>query len=56
MSDGDTNEVRDPSGMTWHVAEDDLRAYGRGELAAPMLWSADTHLMACARCRGSSPR
>ncbi len=52
MSDGDTNEVRDPSGMTWHVAEDDLRAYGRGELAAPMLWSADTHLMACARCRG----
>lgn len=56
MSDGDTNEVRDPSGMTWHVAEDDLRAYGLGELAAPMLWSADTHLMACARCRGSSPR
>ncbi|MGC5568817.1 zf-HC2 domain-containing protein [Streptomyces sp. FR-108] len=37
--------------MTWHVAEDDLRAYVRGELAAPMLWSADTHLMACARCR-----
>ncbi|WP_328499298.1 zf-HC2 domain-containing protein [Streptomyces sp. NBC_00414] len=37
--------------MTWHVAEDDLRAYVRGELASPMLWSADTHLMACARCR-----
>ena len=47
----DMNEVRDPSGMTWHVAQDDLRAYGRGELAPPMLWSADTHLMACARCR-----
>ncbi|MFS8199189.1 zf-HC2 domain-containing protein [Streptomyces sp. CWNU-52B] len=37
--------------MTWHVADDDLRAYVRGELASPMLWSADTHLMACARCR-----
>ncbi|MCX4906769.1 zf-HC2 domain-containing protein [Streptomyces sp. NBC_00878] len=37
--------------MTWHVAEDDLRAYVRGELAQPMLWSADTHLVACARCR-----
>ncbi|MFF3489287.1 zf-HC2 domain-containing protein [Streptomyces sp. NPDC002701] len=37
--------------MTWHVAQDDLRAYGRGDLAPPMLWSADTHLMACARCR-----
>jgi hypothetical protein len=37
--------------MTWHVAEDDLRAYARGELAAPLLWSADTHLAACARCR-----
>ncbi|MDH6585641.1 hypothetical protein M2161_004747 [Streptomyces sp. SAI-133] len=37
--------------MTWHVAEDDLRAYARGELAAPLLWSADTHLAACAECR-----
>jgi hypothetical protein len=37
--------------MTWHVAEDDLRAYARGELAAPLLWSADTHLAACAQCR-----
>jgi hypothetical protein len=37
--------------MTWHVAEEDLRAYAQGELAAPMLWSADTHLVACARCR-----
>ncbi|MDQ0775693.1 hypothetical protein QF026_004159 [Streptomyces aurantiacus] len=48
----DTNgKVRDTSGLTWHVADDDLRAYVRGELAAPMLWSADTHLMACERCR-----
>ncbi|MHC3469034.1 anti-sigma factor [Streptomyces sp. 7R007] len=38
--------------MTWHVAEEDLRAYVRGELAAPSLWSADTHLVSCARCRG----
>ncbi|WP_037678719.1 hypothetical protein [Streptomyces griseus] len=37
--------------MTWHVAEEDLRAYAQGELAAPMLWSADTHLTACAECR-----
>lgn len=47
----DTNEIHDPSGMTWHVVRDDLRAYGRGELAPPLLWSADTHLLACARCR-----
>ncbi|NEB03930.1 zf-HC2 domain-containing protein [Streptomyces sp. SID13726] len=38
---------------TWHVAEEDLRAYAQGELAAPLLWSADTHLAACARCRGA---
>lgn len=38
-------------GMTWHVAEEDLRAYARGELTAPLLWSADTHLAACAGCR-----
>ncbi|MET7691080.1 zf-HC2 domain-containing protein [Streptomyces sp. NPDC005483] len=38
--------------MTWHVAEEDLRAYAQGELAAPLLWSADTHLAACGPCRG----
>ncbi|MEU0744022.1 zf-HC2 domain-containing protein [Streptomyces sp. NPDC006134] len=38
--------------MSWHVPEEDLRAYARGELAAPALWSADAHLAACARCRG----
>ena len=37
--------------MTWHVSEEDLRAYARGELAPPLLWSADTHLTACAQCR-----
>lgn len=36
---------------TWHVTEEDLRAYAQGELTAPLLWSADTHLAACARCR-----
>ncbi|MFG2941625.1 zf-HC2 domain-containing protein [Streptomyces sp. NPDC048282] len=35
----------------WHVAEEDLRAYARGELAAPLLWSADTHVGSCADCR-----
>ncbi|MEU3896477.1 zf-HC2 domain-containing protein [Streptomyces sp. NPDC045251] len=39
--------------MTWHVDEADLRAYARGELAAPALWSADTHLTACAHCRAA---
>ncbi|MFC9463605.1 zf-HC2 domain-containing protein [Streptomyces coelicoflavus] len=38
---------------TWHVDEDDLRAYARGELAAPALWSTDAHLTACAACRGT---
>ncbi|WP_234543079.1 zf-HC2 domain-containing protein [Streptomyces shenzhenensis] len=37
--------------MTWHVSEEDLRAYARGELAAPLLWSADTHVGSCADCR-----
>ncbi|MFK0111242.1 zf-HC2 domain-containing protein [Streptomyces sp. NPDC091217] len=37
--------------MTWHVDAEDLRAYSQGELAPPALWSADTHLIACARCR-----
>jgi hypothetical protein len=38
--------------MTWHVSEEDLRAYAQGELAPPVLWSADAHLAACAQCRG----
>lgn len=39
--------------MTWHVSEEDLRAYARAELVAPLLWSADTHLAACAECRAA---
>jgi len=39
------------AGTSWHVPEEDLRAYAQGELAPPRLWSADTHLIACARCR-----
>ncbi|MEU9284232.1 zf-HC2 domain-containing protein [Streptomyces sp. NPDC048275] len=35
----------------WHVDTDDLRAYTQGELDPPRLWSADTHLASCARCR-----
>ena len=38
--------------MTWHLEEQDLRAYAQGELTPPLLWSADTHLAACAECRG----
>ncbi|MHC5907831.1 cupin domain-containing protein [Streptomyces sp. S6] len=37
--------------MSWHVGEEELRAYARGELSAPLLWSTDTHLAACAQCR-----
>ncbi|MFE9773830.1 zf-HC2 domain-containing protein [Streptomyces sp. NPDC005931] len=39
-------------GRRWHVPIEDLLAYGRGELEPPVLWSADTHLTTCARCRG----
>ena len=37
----------------WHLPKDDIRDYARGALAPPRLWSADTHLAACARCRGT---
>jgi hypothetical protein len=40
-----------PTDGRWHVDEADLRAYAQGELAPPRLWSADTHLASCARCR-----
>ncbi|MEV7346542.1 zf-HC2 domain-containing protein [Streptomyces sp. NPDC093544] len=39
------------SEITWHVPEEDLRAYTQGELPPPRLWSADTHLASCAQCR-----
>lgn len=35
----------------WHLGEGDLRAYERGELTPPLLWSADAHLAGCAECR-----
>ncbi|MGW1162128.1 zf-HC2 domain-containing protein [Streptomyces sp. NPDC002513] len=38
-------------GAAWHADAEDLRAYARGELEAPRLWSVDTHLAACAPCR-----
>ncbi|MFI0963807.1 zf-HC2 domain-containing protein [Streptomyces sp. NPDC021080] len=47
----DGSEMNGDSRTTWHVPEEDLRAYVQGELAVPRLWSADTHLAACARCR-----
>ncbi|WP_225098081.1 zf-HC2 domain-containing protein [Streptomyces sp. CoH27] len=37
--------------MSWHVGEDELRAYARGELVPPLVWSADAHLTGCAECR-----
>ncbi|MFG2312813.1 zf-HC2 domain-containing protein [Streptomyces sp. NPDC048566] len=37
----------------WHPPEEDLAAYERGTLAPPRLWSADTHLTACAPCRAA---
>jgi hypothetical protein len=48
---GEDSGTSGDSRPAWHVPEDDLRAYARGELAPPRLWSADTHLAACARCR-----
>ncbi|MFJ2392547.1 MULTISPECIES: anti-sigma factor family protein [unclassified Streptomyces] len=39
------------TGTAWHVPDDDIRAYARGELTPPRLWSADTHLATCAHCR-----
>jgi hypothetical protein len=39
------------SGTPWHVPPEDLRACAAGELAPPRLWSAETHLAGCARCR-----
>ncbi|MFE1288808.1 zf-HC2 domain-containing protein [Streptomyces sp. NPDC058751] len=47
----DDDRMSGDSRTAWHVPEEDIRAYVRGELAAPRLWSADTHLTTCARCR-----
>ncbi|MCG5468991.1 hypothetical protein LADH09A_002892 [Micromonospora sp. LAH09] len=37
--------------MTWHLLDDDIRAYAARTLAAPALWSAEAHLAACGECR-----
>ncbi|MEH0638127.1 zf-HC2 domain-containing protein [Streptomyces bottropensis] len=39
--------------MSWHADDGDLREYARGMLAAPRLWSVETHLAACADCRAA---
>ncbi|MCC9711216.1 zf-HC2 domain-containing protein [Streptomyces sp. MNU76] len=39
--------------MSWHADDEDLRGYARGTLAAPRLWSVETHLAACADCRAA---
>src|SRR5512139_3279871 len=36
---------------TWHLTAEDVRAYRDGEVAAPLLWSVEAHLMRCAGCR-----
>ncbi|WP_410816539.1 hypothetical protein [Micromonospora sp. 050-3] len=37
--------------MTWHLLDEDLRAYATRTLAAPGLWSTEAHLAACDECR-----
>ncbi|GAA1897651.1 hypothetical protein [Asanoa iriomotensis] len=36
---------------TWHVPDDDLRAYAGRGLGPPLLWSTETHLFSCDSCR-----
>ncbi|MEV4533962.1 hypothetical protein AB0J82_09040 [Asanoa sp. NPDC049518] len=35
----------------WHVPDDDLRAYAGRGLGPPLLWSTETHVLSCSRCR-----
>lgn len=37
--------------MTWHLLDEDLRAYAARILAPPVLWSTEAHLAACGECR-----
>ncbi|WEH13758.1 zf-HC2 domain-containing protein [Streptomyces sp. VNUA24] len=39
--------------MSWHTDDGDLAEYARGTLAAPRLWSVETHLAGCADCRAA---
>src|SRR4051812_12331962 len=36
----------------WHLPDDDLRLYAAGRCGAPLLWSIESHLLACPGCRG----
>jgi anti-sigma factor RsiW len=42
--------------MNWHVPDDELVAYAVGRASPPGLWSTETHLEACARCREALAR
>ncbi|MEU7871401.1 hypothetical protein [Dactylosporangium sp. NPDC049140] len=35
----------------WHVPDDDLRLYAAGRCGPPLLWSVESHLVACPGCR-----
>ncbi|MEU8419696.1 hypothetical protein AB0C15_02315 [Micromonospora sp. NPDC048835] len=37
--------------MTWHLLDEDIRAYASRTLTAPGLWSTEAHLAACGACR-----
>ncbi|GAA2646602.1 hypothetical protein GCM10010399_94910 [Dactylosporangium fulvum] len=39
-------------GRAWHVPDEDLARYAARTLVAPASWSVETHLTACAGCRG----
>ena len=41
--------MTDTSG--WHVPDEELRGYARGESGPPWLWSTEAHLSACSDCR-----
>ncbi|MFI5914310.1 hypothetical protein [Dactylosporangium sp. NPDC051541] len=36
---------------SWHVTTDDLRLYAAGRCGPPLLWSVESHLVACPACR-----
>ncbi|WP_433200337.1 zf-HC2 domain-containing protein [Dactylosporangium sp. CS-047395] len=35
----------------WHLPDDDLHHYADGRCAPPLLWSVESHLLACPGCR-----
>jgi hypothetical protein len=36
---------------SWHVTAEDLRLYAAGRCGPPLLWSVESHLLACPACR-----